>query len=220
MKRDQYGIIIQTNEDPAYEDGGDSAFSTGLMAFADSREDQLLLPKFIIQNKLVRHPYQQGWNESKNTSRDQVIAFFAGLAALDPQNFDPRAYDILVAACISYAKSWRVNYDILLPDVKLYLYLCARVKPPKLLSVVGKGFAVLSIIWDCFIKPHHEMNQSVCKNIVLGEPWIQALHRWHPELENNVAKYFCGFPFRNKSEIGSALTAKIDKVLAQAPEKA
>ena len=86
MRRDQYGIIIQTAaEDVNYEDGGDSAFSTGLMAFSGSAQDAKLMPEFIVNGKLVRHPYQSfntgthPHNDPRSVSRDQVLAFFAGL---------------------------------------------------------------------------------------------------------------------------------------------
>ena len=52
--RDEHGIIVQQPE----MDGGDSAFTTGIMAFSDSVADMFLSHKFIVGGQLVRHPYQ------------------------------------------------------------------------------------------------------------------------------------------------------------------
>jgi hypothetical protein len=213
MQRDRHGIIIQSNEDPNYEDGGDSAFSTGLMAFSGSLEDVLLMPQFIIENKLVRHPYQPAWNRPNLTSRDQVVAFFAGLHSVYIHNLSLVQQQSVRSACIAYAKCGWVNKDILLPDVRLYLYKCAGINPPAITAIFGILFAALSLIWDCFIKPNHEMNQTVCRNIVFGKKWIQTLVRWHPDLNKNLVNYFCGFPFRDKAEIGLALERKISEAI-------
>lgn len=102
MRRDKYGIIIQTaTEDVNYEDGGDSAFSTGLMAFSGSPQDAMLMHEFIVKGKLVRHPYQPKWDDPKETSRDQVLAFFAGLCG--GQSLGPERY-LVVESCLFYAK--------------------------------------------------------------------------------------------------------------------
>lgn len=211
MRRDEHGIIIQTNEDPSYQDGGDSAFSTGLMAFAGSQIDKRLMVKFILNGKLVRHPFQSelGWDDSKKTSRDQIIAFFSGMLSIGSVDMPLSEYLILEQACIDYANGCWANSDFLLPDVRLYLYKCARQEPPIDLKIIGTMFAAISLFWDCFIRPNQEKNQSVCKNIAFGKNWIRFLVKHHPGLERNITEYFSGVPFRNKAEIGFALNNKI-----------
>lgn len=213
MRRDVYGIIIQTDaNNPSYEDGGDSAFSTGLMAFCKSRLDLNLMRKFITQSlELVRHPFQSfntgthPHNDPRTISRDQTIAFYAGLPNLADE--DSNAYDAVKAACLIQAKKWWCNQDIMTPDVRGYLYLCAGADIPLLLKPFAYLFMYASLLWSCFIKPDHEMNQSICKCVVYGEWWITKLYKWHPDLTGNVHEYFDGW--RDKKEIGDRLILKI-----------
>ena len=66
IKRDNFGFIIQHNADyPDQADGGDSARSTGLMAMAGSSFDSKLLPYFIKDGGLVRHPLQTQIDECR-----------------------------------------------------------------------------------------------------------------------------------------------------------
>lgn len=207
MKRDQYGIIIQT-EESNYADGGDSAFSTGLMAFCGSHQDIKLMNLFITgDSRIVRHPFQDAntgthpHNDPRSVSRDQVIAFFAGLKW---------SGSVFVRqACINYAKGWKVNRDILGPAHKYYLYKCAGVKPSKVLTFFAYIHQGCSIVWDCFIKPNSEKNQSVVMNSVFGDNWLAFLCRNHPNIFNNIKDYFNGW--RDKKEIGDALIGSICK---------
>lgn len=203
MKRDQYGIIIQEGDD-AKDSGGDSAFATGLMAFTGSVNDLLLMPKFIINGKLVRHPYQDRWNKPELTSRDQVIAFFAGIFAFNNKAIE---FDEVRKSCLFYAKSWFVNKDILGPGSRLYLYKCAGEKPPIVLYLFACITCPLGLFWDCFIKPDHEMGQSVVKNAVFGKSWLKLLYDYHPDLCGNITEYFSGW--RRKNEIGERLNTFI-----------
>ncbi len=182
MRRDEYGIIGQTDiNDPGYFDCGNSAFSTGLMAFCGSLQDIQLMPLFITEDhQLVRHPFQSAntgthpHNDPRSVSRDQVIAFFAGLKWCVNEN--------VRKACLKYAKGWRVNRDILGPAHKYYLYRCAGVEP----SIVLTAFAYLhqgcSILWDCYVKPNSEKNQSIVMNTIFGKRWIKFLYYNHPDL--------------------------------------
>lgn len=77
--RDSDWIIGQTQEPPDTWDGGDSAHKTGVLAFCGSEADQGLLVRFEDGNgTMVRHPKEYPWNNPKNCSRDQLIAFTAG----------------------------------------------------------------------------------------------------------------------------------------------
>jgi hypothetical protein len=201
MRRDKYQIIVQTAvEDPSYEDGGDSAFSTGLMAFCGSELDDHLMLYFITNGQLVRHPYQPVYNDPKETSRDQVLAFFSGLM---PDN----AFNSVRNACLNYAKGFRVNKDILTPAHKYYLYKRAGVEPSKLLTVLVYINQALNLVWDCYIKPDDEKNQAIVMNITFGKKWIQFLYKHHPDLYGNIDNYFNGW--RDRGLIGLKLKNKI-----------
>ena len=211
MKRDKFGIIIQ--EGPGYEDAGDSAFSTGMMAFANSKEDAFLLTQFIDSDgNVVRHPFDSKWSDHKLTSRDQIIAFFAGM--LSPHIRNPGiSYDILKSSCLKYAKGWKVNSDVLSFNHKLYLYKLSGQKAPLWLYPMGYLNQALNLLWDCFIKPSHEMNQSVCMNAVYGDGWLRTLNSWHPGLKKNIFDYYGGW--RNKNDMGISINFAISIRMAK-----
>lgn len=198
MLRDSTGIIIQEGDD-LDKSGGDSAFSTGIMAFSGSLDDLFLMPKFIIDGKLVRHPYQEMWNKPELTSRDQVMAFFAG----------PTKSSQVSSACLSYAQGWFVNNDILAPADKYYLYLCSGANAPFWLKPIAYFNQFLNLLWDCFIKPEDEKNQRILMNVAFGPWWIKTMYKWHPNLEKNVIDYFSGW--RKKEAIGNLFFNRILK---------
>lgn len=202
IKRDQYGIICQhSKDDPNYMDGGDSLRATGIMALCGSERDTNLLIKFYfssISGLLVRHPFQNNWNEFYKTSRDQVVC---AVASGD-----------LSRACFAYLKRGKVNQDVLDPSVRYYLYKCAGCSEatPRLIKILGKLFLFLSLVWNTKIKPDEEMNQFACICIVMGKFWSRKLYDWHPDVEKNIRDYWSGW--RDQAEIGEALIAKLKSV--------
>lgn len=211
MKRDQFGILVQTDEnDPSYMDGGDSAFATGLMAMTGSWVDIGLMRKFIDDKyRLVRHPMQPPkWTDANETSRDQTIAFYAGLPLLKMLPDHGGDYYIVRKACLIQAGKWFCNKDLLMPDVRLYLYKVADAKVPPLIALFGYPLAFLSLLWNCFVKPDHEQNQAIAINSNLGEWWIKKHLQWHPDLKKNVTDYYSGW--RMKKEMGERINGYID----------
>jgi hypothetical protein len=212
VRRDKHGIIIQTSRrDHSYESGGDSSFSTGIYALAGSSIDAKLMPMFIVKDhKLVRHAFQTYNNSALNTSRDQAIAFFSGLPELRKQiGTYHNDYILVQTACIKYAESYFINKDILLPNIKHHFYRCAGVSTPSLILFFAYLIQPLSILWDAFVKPNHEMNQSICVNISFGKTWLKILYKLHPNLLANVTEYYSGW--RDMKEIGEALNETIKK---------
>lgn len=213
MKRDKYGIIIQPNgikvNGVPTDDGGDSAFSTGLSAFGGSEQDFQLMPLFIIGGKLVRHPYQNfntgtaPHNDPSSTSRDQVKAFFSGLLgrANEPTHAEVKK------ACLNYAKGWRVNGDILSPADKEYLYICAGESAPWWLKIMAAPLKSADLLFNCYINPKHEMNQAVVSNVAFGQKWITFLFNNHPDLFGNITEYFCGW--RERCYIASGMKGRV-----------
>lgn len=208
MRRDNLGIIGQTDaNDPSYLDFGDAPFSTGLMAFGGSVQDKELMKLFITWDyRIVRHPSSDQntgthpHNDSRSVSRDQVIAFFSGI-------YKRECHEYVRQACVKYAKGWRVNRDILGPAHKYYLYKCAGVKPNIVLTAFAYLHQGLSILWDCYIKPNSEKNQSIVMNTIFGKRWIKFLYYNHPDLYKNIDVYFNGW--RDKAEIGRGLKLRI-----------
>ena len=217
MKRDEYGIIIQANgtkvNGQLVDDGGDSAFSTGINAFCGSEKDFQLMPLFIKNGKLVRHPYQTintgtaPHNDPLATSADQVKGFFAGLhgRANEPSHSEVKQ------ACLNYARGWRVNKDILSPANKLYLYKCADTKPPLWLSLLAYPNFTGELLVNTKINPGHEQTQFPVMCCMYGAAWISLLREHHPDLFKNITEYFC--TWRQRCEIASNLKAKILKTI-------
>lgn len=199
IKRDEYGIICQHSlEDPTYLDGGDSASRTGIMALCYSSQDISLLPEFFALNiGLVRHPHQEAWDEATLTSRDQLVMYAAGCRAPYPQ----------IAAKLVQQYTWHINKDLLMPDVRSHLRLCAGLPP----SLLGTAWLRLSIYFQAYAQPKAELNQLACMAVIAG-PWaIKLLCRLMPDWKSNIATYWGGW--RNQAEIGSALISKIESFL-------
>lgn len=229
MKRDDNSIIVQPEgyqlkagetytdggktykEGDAVNDGGDSAFSTGLNAWAGSKLDHDLMPLFIKDGKLVRHPtmtFNTGThphNDPRATSRDQVLAFFSGLQSGYPMNEKVRE------ACLNYAKSWTVNKDILSPANRVYLYRCAGAKPPKLLETIAHPVMCLEFTNNTKWNTKHEMNQFTVMCSIYGNDWLLKLYKAHPDLFGNLTEYFSGW--RQRGEIALNMIARVKRDL-------
>ena len=192
MIRDEHGIILQQDaSDPNNMnllDGGDSAFSTGMMSLWGSEQDTNLLSWFIVPESfaICRHPNDPKWKDPKLTSRDQVVAWAAGIQS---------PYRTMVM--FHYAESGKVNSDILSPLVRLYLYEKSGVKAPFWIRTLGKAMLHADLFWNAKIKPDHEMNQSICIHHHFGT--LPLLLKWHPDLIGNMQDYYCGW--RRKPEM-------------------
>ena len=203
IKRDNFGFIIQHNADyPDQADGGDSARSTGLMAMAGSSFDSKLLPYFIKDGGLVRHPLQTQWNKPELTSRDQVLTFAAGVS-----DYETEARD----AMLEYAQGWTVNKDILLPHNKLALYKCSNYgNPGVFITIFGYLFMFLHLLHACFIAPKEEQNQTIA--MLSRFPTMMRWYlKWHGNVEQNVTDYFSGYPWRDQTEISEAINNYLQK---------
>lgn len=200
--RDEHGIICQGDaNDPSYKDGGDSASRTGIMSL-NSLLDSSLLPLFITEtNELVRHPTQKKWNDPKETSRDQLVAYFVSIRNS--------------AVAHKYAKQWFINKDFLSPIVKLHFYKASGFSAPIWLKVLGKIEMALAMYWNTKIKPDEEMNQFTCVCIRLG--YARELFVKHPNLVKNIREYFSGW--RDQREIGEALISEVMKSIVASANK-
>lgn len=185
--RDSYGLIIQHREgDPSYQDGGDTAARTGIMSMCESQIDS---DNMLLFKAMVRHPYQEEWNDEKKSSRDQLIQFCAGL------NCEHIAE--------KYKSKWFINKDFLDPAVRLYLHKRAGGKVPFHVKLLGYPFMFATLIWSTKIRPNEEINQALCMMIHLGPWWCRLFMSMHPSVFLNLKNYWGGW--RNQSEIGGKL---------------
>lgn len=197
--RDENNIIVQQPE----MDGGDSAFTTGIMAFSGSVQDIFMAADFFINGKLVRHPYQTTntgtapHNDPKSVSRDQLIAFFS--------------CDLFPREVEQYAQSWFINSDFLSPMYRLYLYKLAQKRAPLYLYPLAYLNLVLHLIWAATIMPKDdELNQTALMCAVYGRPWLKLLLILRPDTYQNITEYFSGW--RDKSEIGQLFVKRLKEL--------
>lgn len=200
IHRDKYGIICQHDiyclivpEEFRPLDGGDSANRTGIMAMCGSKQDRELIFKFIVSGGFCRHPYQPQWADPKKSSRDQLVAYAAGLGT-----FSKYFAEMLVDKY-----KWHINKDILLPDVRGHLRRCAGKKTTWLQDL----FLTLSILWSTKITPKEEQNQIICMVIMAGGKFKKLYIRLHPDIRGNLTEYWNGW--RDQPEIGDALYEKL-----------
>lgn len=201
IKRDEHNIICQHNPNvPDYSDGGDSASRTGIMALCGSKIDAGLLPEFYDLNAgLVRHPFQEQWDDAALTSRDQLVMWAAGCSVTHQQ----------VALAAQRRYSWHINKDILAPDVRGHLRRCAGLKP----TLLQQAWLTLSILWQSRA-PDEECNQLLVMCVIAG-PWaLKLFNHMLPNWKTNVKQYWSGW--RDQSEIGTALVDKVYKALGAA----
>lgn len=196
IHRDKMGYICQHNIFKMSEpiDGGDTASRTGIMALCGSKIDQELMTSFIHEDGLVRHPFQKKWNDPRETSRDQLVCYAAGLSEVS------RYFCGLLQ---NYYKFF-INKDILMPDVRSHLRRCAGMKP----TMLGNLFLLLGILWSTKIRPNEEQNQIICMVIVAGPFYRDLYMRWHLTWRENVREYWCGW--RDQPEIAEALIKKME----------
>ena len=199
MRRDKHKIIIQHNykdpENKSQYDGGDSISRTGIMAMCGSERDQLnMVSQYWKTNgEIVRHPYQPVWNEYKEMSRDQLVCAVAGMFKKQAETVRKRHWFL-------------INKDLLAPDVKLHLALCADHWSKYAWGIIGYPWLILSILWSCYVTPNHELNQIICQCVKAGRPFLKLLCKLHPNWIKNLNDYWGvdqnshGF-WRNQPEI-------------------
>lgn len=208
IKRDEYGIIVQHDPNvPEYADGGDSAARVGIMVAFGSSRDRIVLNWWqVMPNSgiydCVRHPVQEQWSNPKQFSRDQFVPFLAGLST----KIAPHILD-------AFSGSW-VNKDFLLPDVQLHRALCLKAKVGMLLKISGYSFLWLSILWACYIKPKHELNQLACQCLIAGPKWLRMLYVLHPNYDQNFRDYYSGW--RDQSEISTFIILRTQQIIKEA----
>lgn len=230
IKRDEHGIIVQHNLNyPDQMDGGDSASRTGIMAMCGSKDDAILLSKFAygFGGQLVRHPFQtsngrtgedfRNWADPKETSRDQLICWAAGVNVWTPivniknNPFGSETWKYISIATIkTYAEMNFINKDFLPPHVRCALYIVAFQKPPLWIRLIAEPMMLLHLAWSAKFASDEEQNQTVCLCSIYGDEWVKRLYDWHPNLYKNLMTYWDGKPWRDQKEISEAMIKFIE----------
>lgn len=204
--RDAAGIIMQHNK---YDNnkldlasGGDSCARTGPLAKAGYLIDIDNIPRFILPtNEVVRHPTESLFNTADKTSRDNIVQFFC--ADMDSQR----------ASALHYAEKGHVNADVLMPDVRFYLYKVARKEAPALIKYLGPLWLKGAILWASYIAPDEEVNQLACMVSVLEPKYASMLLKHHSKFEANLKEYWDGW--RDQKEVGEAILSNVKNQAAK-----
>jgi hypothetical protein len=198
IHRDEYGIICQHDvKNELYLDGGDSANRTGIMALCGSAIDQLNVNLFFNSKGLVRHPHQTGWDDPTKTSRDQLVSYAAGVYASKNTS--------QAESLQRFYSGWRINKDILAPDVRGHLKRCAGMKT----SFMENMFLVISIFWSTKVCPKAEQNQIISMVIVAGGSYLEMYKKYHPDIKKSLIDYWSGW--RDQPDIYESIWRKLNE---------
>lgn len=202
LARDVYGIIGQHDiyDLSTRPDGGDSARSTAMMAISGSQQDRQLIK---IWGPLVRNPFQttiskdngKAYNDPTGMSRDQVACLWAAnviIGCIPNKTFEGNF----------------VNQDLLDPSYQ-WLRAKAEGRETGIHKTLGTPFLIAGILWQCTIKPDHEVNQMLCMTLALGEKYTALLIQLHPDFTGNLKDYWCGW--RDQKEIFDAIIVDLKR---------
>lgn len=221
LPRDASGIICQAQGDPNKPlDGGDSAHKTGFAAFCNSAPDQALLDVFEKDGIMVRHPTEVPWNNWKNCSRDQLIAYTAGcwrarkhdicqrLLEKHAARFPPFTCQNTEADAEGTTKNPPIGDPMGPHDV-----MCLRIAAGQLgahRDLFGQ-FAMQTAIELADPDPAHEKNQLILQAILSGR--LDLYVKVHPNFRENIRTYWSGMPWRGQPRIAEEFIWCIEKEL-------
>lgn len=219
LLRDEHGLVVQGSlADPKNWDGGDSAHKTGIIAFCNSHRDQQVLHKLEENGIMRRHPSQAPWNNYRNCSRDQLIAYAGGCWRAGKHDIVGRllqqhAERMPPFTCQNTEDDWPGTAkhppigDPLLPHDIMYLRICAG-QSHAFLDLTGQ-FLLQASIELLELGNTTEKNQAILQAIVCGR--LDLFTRAHPKWRDDVAGYWSGW--REQSQIADALIWVIEKEL-------
>lgn len=217
IPRDAEGIINQEQGDGSL-DGGDSAHKTGVAAFCNSKPDQSLLTVFEADGIMVRHPTQHPWNNWRNCSRDQLLAYCAGCwragrSDICQRLFIAHATRIPPFTCQNTERDEPGTTkdpaigDPMGPHDIMSLKICAG-DPAAFLSLVDQ-FALQVIIELSDPDVEVEKNQILLQSIICGR--LNLYVQVHPNYRENIRHYWSGW--RKEPQIAEALVWVVEKEL-------
>jgi hypothetical protein len=212
MREEKTGIIYQHDKytglanERSYDD---SAARTGIMSMCGSQIDTDNIHKFLdgMNCKIVRHPDHAWANDPKNTSRDQLVQWCAGIR--HPQSTMPVAF--------YWSNKWFINKDFLSPDVRLYLRKTSYFDASPMLEFWGMAFHYAAILWSAYVDRKEECNQLICISMRLGTIKFLVKHKknlfevireyWGDDVKRDLTYPDIGW--RSQPEISQMIIAKI-----------
>lgn len=222
VRRDALGLVGQLDRDAPIDathlDGGDSAHKTGVLAFCNSRTDQVLLGLFESNGVMVRHPEQVPWNNPKNCSRDQLTGFTAGCWRAGRQDIAAR---LLSAHALRIPPFTCQNIqddaegkdkvppigDPMGPHDVMALRICSGDQIAHL-DLIGQ-FVLHAAIELADRDITVEKNQLILEAIICGR--LNLYIQVHPNFRENIRDYWSGW--RRQGQIGEAFIAVIEREL-------
>lgn len=217
-------------------DFGDSAHHTGFLAFLNSDVDKENLPLYEVKGKpgfMYRHPTQAPWNNWKNCTRDQLLAFAAGCwrakkydiveRLLDEHNKRPNAVGLPLCQnsekdCPMTQKQF-YETDILTPVDVMFLKICAgnfeAYKDP-----IGQLNLQIAIEVTDKNDISKEKNQLILQAIVCGR--LDLYVEVHDNYKENIRYYWGDRPDgggQHMPDIGEAFIRAIEQELQRYSEQ-
>lgn len=207
--RDDVGLVVDSTGD-----GGDSANRAGLLAICGKPEN---LWCYVDSEGLCkRHPIQRPWNNPWNFSRDQLLAFTAGLKSQDNTDL---ARKILINHakrlffCQNFQRdvpgSWKFpwphtfvndrgevetcNFDFadpLFPDHIWHLILCAELRSFYFFAVIGIPWFVVSLWYFCHFDTSDDEGQILAQCQVQGKWAIRLYEKWRTGFWGKLKAYW------------------------------
>lgn len=204
--------------DTGATDSMDSARLAGMMCLAD-HEQTPDLRNYVIGGLGVRHPAFYPANNPWNFTRDQLLPLAAGLS--NQMHIYAGSRDLYFAVknrnwrCQNIEKDFPGSIkkfpdgaDFLLPQHILALTICADIKPSRCLSIFGRIFLFLDILFNALFTPRREPNQLIAILIVLGPFWVKlyklVVRKWRLALTD----YWSGW--RNEKVLAQMLIKKLE----------
>lgn len=209
-------------------DFGDSVHKAGILAFCNSAIDQQRLPDYEISpGFLVRHPTQPPWNNPKNCTRDQLLAYSAGCWRMGRYDSVKRLLDEAEKRtylgfptaqnsednCPGTVKP-PGNTDILDPTHVMFLRICSGDFGAYLDPLAQFILQVAIEVTDKDVKL--EKNQLILQAIVCGR--LDLYVKVHDNYKENIRYYWAnkivdGSSRRDQEQIGEAFITVIDREL-------
>lgn len=204
-------------KDVGATDSMDSARLAGMMSLVGHAQTPDLR-KYVRWGLGIRHPHFYPSNYPWNFSRDQLIPLAAGLYAQN--HILAGSKDLYFGA---KNRNWRCQNtekdfpgskkkfpdgaDFLFPQHILMLTLCAQIKPSLLLSIFGKIWLFLDLLFNALFTRHRESNQLIALLFVMGPFWMRLYKAVTPSWEKAIKNYWCGW--RGEPELAEMLIHKL-----------
>lgn len=200
--RDSLGIIVQHDpNNPGYQDGGDSACRTAIMAVSGSLQDAALMHHFFAADgRVIRHPTQPKWSDPNETSRDQLMPVLAA------RKIGIWCYKSELTFAAYAKRGFFCNKDILLPHIIWFMAGATYSAWRFPLAIVGVPCFALALLLNRWLS--NEQNQIASMALAAGPGWTWLYKKLRPTWRAEIMGYWSGW--RDQREIGERFCAALD----------